>query len=472
MKKSIKITGIIGIIGSLILLTPYIMGWVVKNEFYHLISDLNSPNQFEIQVIEYRQGWFSSVANVQYTLYADKPSNIGLDTNNQAAQPFQFVLQEKIHHGPVIFLRKNKEKETPSSLIFARALVESDINDQQYPITARTIIQLDGRITTNILANKIANSLEQAEGMSFVLQKLNGNFDLNPKQKDSQGYLNLESMDLMMKNTQLKVKNIHLNYKLNRNATDIWAGKRNINIDKLFIDTPDNKQIVLEDFKFNFTNTFNEPYMGASMNANLGSAKIDGKNYGAQAIEFTIDKLDAKSLSDIQKHVNETQQQNIPLPILFTQFYQLGMNLLSKGFVFDLSRFSLNYTAGVVVAKAHVELKAHQDPFYSPFQLLEGLSATAFLQIPKTLLEEIVREYYNSSIDTTSKEKPKDSKTRIKEWVDAGWLKLEGNDYQLNLKFDQQKLLINDKLIPSQQNSVIGERVFPDALAMTELNGA
>lgn len=464
MKKSIKISAILGIISSLIILTPYVMGWFVKKEFYQLVSDLNSPNQFEIQIIEYHQGWFSSLADVQYTLYTDETANTSLDANTQPPQPFQFVLQEKIKHGPIIRL--------PNKTLFARALIESNIDDQQFPVTARTIIHLDGRITTNILANKIANSLEQTEGMSFVLQNLDGNFDLNPKHKNSQGYLNLDSIDLMMKNVQLKADKIHVDYQLNKHPSDLWAGSHNASINKLFFNTPDNKQILLEDFKFNFTNTIKESYMGASMKANLRSAQIDGKNYGAQSIEFTIDKLDEKSLADIQKHVKETQQQNIPLPILFTQFYQLGMNLLSKGFVFDLSRFSLNYTAGVVIAKAHVELKSHQEPLYSPLQVLEGLTATAYLQIPKDLLEEIVREYYASYNDSSTSTPPKDSKTRIKEWVDAGWLKANGNNYQIDLKYDQQKLLINDKLIPAtEQNAVIGKQALPDALAMNDFIG-
>lgn len=463
MKKLIKITAVVGIIASLILLTPYVMGWFVKKEFYQLVSDLNAPNQFEIQIIEYHQGWFSSVADVQYTLYTDEVANSDIDANGQAPQPFQFVLQEKIIHGPVIHL--------PNKTLFARAIIESNIDDQQFPVTARTIIHLDGKISTSIQANKIGSSTEQSDGMSFVLQMLDGNFDLNPKLKSSQGYLNLDSIDLALKNVQLKADKIHLDYQLNKQTSEIWSGTHNLNVNKLFLNTPDNKQITLEDFKFNFTNTIKEPFMNASMKANLRSAQIDGKNYGAQSIEFTLDKLDEKSLADIQKHIKETQQQNIPLPILFTQFYQLGMNLLSKGFVFDLSRFSLNYTAGVVIAKAHVELDTHQEPFYSPFQILEGLKATAFLQIPKTLLEELVREYYASYTDPNSKTPPKDSKTRIKEWVDAGWLKASGDNYQLDLKYDQQKLQINDKLIPSEKKSVIGERVFPDVLAMNEFNG-
>jgi len=328
----------------------------------------------------------------------------------------------------------------------AQAVIESSFNDSQYPISAKTIIHLDGKITTTLAADKIANSVEQVEGLSFVLQKIDGNFELSHKQKEAMGSLKLGSFDLLTSNSQLRVKNISMSYKLNKDDDDLWAGIRNISVASLFFDTPKNQQIIFQDFNFDFSNSIDNKKMKTDLIANLKSVRVDGKNYGEQAIEFSLSQLDAKSLSDIQKHAIEIQQQNVPAPILITQFYQLSMNLLSQGLVFDLRKFSLNTTWGAIIAKAHLELKQQQNTVYTPAQLLEKLSATAHIQIPAKLLEKIVKDYYGTNTETTHE-------TRIQEWADAGWLKLMGNDYRMKLKYEGQKLFINDKLIPTKQRS-------------------
>lgn len=436
------------------------MGILVKNEFYNLISDFNTPGQFEIQVLEYQQGWFTSNADVQYTI---KTNNA---TDSTISQPFQFVLREKIYHGPIIFLPQDKQQK----FHVAQAIFESNIDDKQYPILARTTIQLDGKVTTTLQAEKISNAVEQIEGMSFVFQKIDGKFHITPKQNEAKGRLSLGTVDLLLNKSQLRIKNIELDYKLDKNNSTFWEGKRNITIGNLFIDTPDNEQIILQGFVLDLYNMATNDKMKAGVNIKLNSVHVNGKKYGDQNIELAIDDINLQKLTDIQKHAHSVSQQNIPLPILITQFYQLSMNLLSQGLTIDLNRFDLNTTWGEIHAQINLKLQQSKDILYSPFQLLDKLHTIASLQIPESLFEKIVNDYNESQKTDDNITQSKTAKEQIKEWTDAGWIQPINKNIKIKIKFENRELFINDKLVPTDKASFLSGQLFNDVLAMNILH--
>lgn len=438
------------------------MGILVKNEFYDLVSDFNVPGQFEIQVIEYQQGWFSSTADVQYTIKADNGSNL----DATPMPPFQFVLREKIHHGPIIYLPSDKNKK----LRFAQAVFESKFNDTQYPLTAQTTIQLDGKMSTSIQAEKVSNSIEQMEGTSFVFQKIDGKFDISPKQKNAEGKLKLGTIDLLLNKSQLRIQNLDLDYKLEKSEDEIWAGNRNITMGSLFLDTPDNQQIILHGFLFDLYNDIESEKMRAGINFKLSSVQINGKNYGEQNVKLSVNDLNLKSVSDIQKHSQSIKHQNIPMPILITQFYQLTMNLLGNGLTFDLSQFDLNTSWGEVRAKVNLILHPANQTVYSPLQLLDQLSATAYFQLPQTLFEELVQYYHLPKEGETEIDAKKIASDKIKEWTNAGWITPKNKNIKLKVKYEKKELFINDKLVPIDNTPLFTGKIIPEILAMNFLH--
>jgi len=119
--KKRSVFGIILVVIILVLVTPFISGWMFKDKYKKLLQGLAEDLQLNIEILNYHQGWFTSDAVLKVTPI--------LSSTNMPPIPFAnmgVVVDKKIIHGPLIYDTENHRFKFGRALMLSKSTLMDD----------------------------------------------------------------------------------------------------------------------------------------------------------------------------------------------------------------------------------------------------------------------------------------------------------------------------------------------------------
>lgn len=421
--------------------TPFGMGFVVKKRFSEIVDNLNVPNQFEVSVKDYSQGWFSSTAIVEYKALPTPTPTLTTDgTATTTPQPTQFTLDQHIYHGPIIWRKSIASNDKLQAPHYGLALIDTEIQQPDLHLAALSLIKFDGDVKTLVESPKFTNYANDTLGFSIVLQGFEGEFDLDSKLHHAFGRLKLTAADIKTTKGHQQFKNIEVNYNLDKDFDNIWTGNRNMRIAEFSFDTSTNENIAVKGIESSIDNIIEYGRMQTQVNTNLRSVRVNQNDYGTQKIQFSVGKVDAASLSKFNQELDQLQKISEYPVLLFARVYQLGMQILSKGAYFQVNTVDLNTKWGAVHLDGHLKVAEQNSEPQSFDDLLAQVNGEAKLNIPASLAKELLATRLKEA------ENPEQAAQQmIDQWLSNGWIIPDYDNYISHITYQNKELYFNDK---------------------------
>jgi hypothetical protein len=171
---------------------------------------------------------------------------------------------------------------------------------------------------------------------------------------------------------------------------------------------------------------------------------------------LSVQRLDAKALTELQKAIRTMKEQNMPQEMmglaLMGKLMELLPALISKSPQINLSKFNLIANTGRI--EGQLKLTIHGDKplnFGNPAALLQSVEGAADFRVSKTLLEESLRAKYRQKYPEQA-----DNEEKRQQFISQGFAKIEqqgflvaeGDDYKLSAHIKDGKAQLNGKPMP------------------------
>ncbi|MBA2653318.1 MAG: YdgA family protein [Tatlockia sp.] len=426
-----------------------------------------------------------------------------------AAEDYQLNMPLTIYHGPVIIANKTvkfglgyahtdlvlppkfadqfKNTFTPESTQpkLELSLLVSYLNNSNIDFSVPDF----KLVSKNINGGKLDwMGMTSATNVSSDRSKISGN-------------LTVEGLRFVKDKTQTLMSNVTSEYNLHKSPTGIYLGDASLSFPSLSVTMGDQKLLELSQFDVHSDTNIEEGLFHSQLKSSVEKIIVNNKTYGPGVVAIGIRNLDADVLAKINDQVNQMQQgneqqsQQAVLAIL-PQLPQL----LSRGAEFEVSELSFAMPEGKIEGNLLVSLP--KDKAANPFELIQKIQGNGKLKIPTLVLRNILTQSYKQKLSapqqtqpqniqqgivqqmqqqtgqeattnqTTATIAPTDSTTvnpapvdpstvkpaadvmaqaaemadkQLASMVQSGVLILQGNDYLIEMNFNQGKLMVNGK---------------------------
>jgi uncharacterized protein YdgA (DUF945 family) len=431
---------------TMILGLPFADGFWVKKKYYHLNELVSQRTPLSLQIIDYQRGWFSSTATLKVsseTLMNNKPVEATPQESNH------FIVKEKLYHGPFIF-RSDKPFDTfGKSITWALALSEIHVNQDDLKLSTLAVYHYNGSVSVKFDCPTISYPIHQP-GEVFGVEGLKGSFSFSKRFKHSQGEITVLAADIPLHNGHQIVKNATYSFSLDKTAFDLWQGKRSVKISDLLLNSSEKWQ--LHGVDITLSDNTQSRDLNSTLNTQIASFKINESDFGKQQFVFNIANLNLATLSELGKKADLLDQQSASISTRALELTPLALELLSDGLNLSLSSVDLNTKWGTIRGNASLDIAKQDHPHAQFSALLGNTTGQADFSFPAKLLQDVLELRYQA---LTTPQQLKQSETtpqalvkdEIDRWILAGWLIPNGDNYQVNIGYKTNQLLLNGKPI-------------------------
>lgn len=421
---------------------PAVDGFLVQKKYFRLIALVNQRTPMTVEVIDYHHGWFSSTATLQVSTNAFKKDT---DSVSPLENGYQFVLKEKLYHGPIIYRSSNPSDTFGKYITWALALSEINVNQPDLKLDTLAIYHYNGNVDFRFTCPSFTYPVETLNE-TFSINHLNGQFKFSKRFKHSHGIIAASKVDIPLKNGHQSLKDVSYEFALDRNHFNFWQGKRTIKIGDLALSSGDTIQ--LQNILFSLADKTLSENLSSTLNATIDAFKFNNTNYGSQDVTFTISNLNLKTLGELGQKADFLDQENASLQGKTLELVPLALRLLSDGVNLNLSTVDLNTKWGSIHGNASLEIAKKAQPHTQFFTVLNSTTGNADFVFPAKLLQDILESRYQSSLTSQQNSEPSPEKLvkeNIDRWILAGWLIPQGDNYQVNVAYKMNQLLLNGK---------------------------
>lgn len=438
MKKALIIFLLLGVIA---LGLPLVDGFWVQKKYYRLMELVNQRTPMTVAIIDYHHGWFSSTATLQVTANSlNKATPTGPLQNN-----IQFILKEKLYHGPIIYRSSNPTDTFGKYLTWALALSEIKVDQSDLKLNTLAVYHYNGNVDLHFECPSFVYSTG-IPNETLNITDLNGVFKFSKRFKHSQGNISAASVDIPLKDGLQTLKNVSYYFSLDRNAFNFWQGKRAFKVNDLSLSLAD--KIELKNILVTLSDKTQSHNLSSTLNAQIDSFKFNNTDYGKQNLVFTVSNLNLKTLSELGQKADLMDRGNASLPIKTLELTPLVLRLLSDGLNLNLSTVDLNTKWGSIRGNASLDISKQEQPHAQFYSVLNSTTGNADLIFPAKLLQEMLEARYQSVVTAQQKSETSPAslaKENIDRWILAGWLTPQGDNYQVNIVYKMNQLLLNGK---------------------------
>lgn len=451
-----KWTSVAVVLLLLIILSYFISGLLVKSTLNKNIDAFHDTSILSVHLDKYQRGWFSS--NALLTMEMHVPEQKTTDKNGAVTvnPPVDFDLSYPLHinHGPFIFtdfgLRFGLGNVTTRPQTHYDALIDYFNN---------TVFQYN--LPSLSVNGKSAGQDFQVEwlGLSTLLR-------ISPDVDKLDGYFTLFGLSGSANNVLFKLGEMSNNFKFTY-TKGLWLGQTQLSIPSVSLSMGDKKAFVLDAFALGLDSNLKDGTLNYNCTLSLNKLLVQGTSYGPGSFILNIKNLDPKAMADINRlewtMLENNQNPELNLLALLAELPKL----LSKGSELELSEMYLVVPEGKITGNLKITLP--KNDLIDPAQILpkvqgQGQFRAPIVVIKKLILASIESDAANttppqpsagdsttdSSIAPAIATVPKDPQTQannlLQNYVDKGLLKVEGNEYVVDIKIENQQLLVNGKV--------------------------
>lgn len=423
---------------------PWATGYSIQKKYTHLISQASERTPLSLHIVHYQRGWFSSIATVQVS--SSTPNNNTADAT--PTENTQFIIKEKLYHGPVILRSRNPSESFGKGITWALALSQIHVNQPDLKLNTLTTYHFNGSINIQFNCPTITHSLEP-ESMTLAFLGLQGTFTFSNKFRHSQGKIKLANADVPLREGHQKINEAVYAYSLNKNSYGLWQGKRSLTIGNVLLNTQDSLQ--LQGLALSLTDDTSSNKLNSELDAQIEHFQLNGTDFGKQKIVVNLSNLNLATLSEIGQKADLLDQQSASLSTRALELTPLALQLLNDGLNLNIPTVDLNTQWGKIHGNASLNI-TRQESAPTQFQaLLSNTIGQADFIFPIKLLEEVLTLRYQAMTTAQQEKNPTTPETLAKDdihrWVLAGWLTPNDNHYQINVAYKNNQLRLNGRLI-------------------------
>lgn len=277
--------------------TPGIMGMVFQKKYQHFLTFVNSQKQVKVNLIKYQRGWFHSHALLQIDIL-----NPVLRNQMVTWDLPQLVIGQTIEHGPIIYHMPpqfllaavhNYLKLTPEN---KQKLLNLGISPHETQF--EDLFSFSGRDTRFIQLKHIhlffpdLKTSAQAEG-------LQGHIAVNENNKNIRGKLQVNKVIVGDNEDSLLFSNLFFSFDQTQNENALWLGKINFSLPLFSWRDKDNHIFSLSNVEILSKSNEQKGLINGYRNLQVKEIQFDANKLGPLHINISIERIDAKILSDM-----------------------------------------------------------------------------------------------------------------------------------------------------------------------------
>ncbi len=461
-----KWTGFIISLVVLLLMAYYVIGLAIKSTLNKNINSIPKTSALSVHLDKYHSGWFSSQATVTVKMHipAQNITDKNGVTTTEPSVDLNIDVPILIKHGPFI--------GTANGIRFGLGLVttqpethyEAFINYLNQTVFRYTLpsFALEGKIGQNEGDFQLNwQGLTSLLCVSSNLDHIDGNLKLLGLNGTANNPANTQS------NLIFKIGEISYDYQFKRHQDWLWLGQSRFDIPSVAIDLAGKKVFELTGFNFLAGSNITEDAMNIDFRLSLQKLFANNQNYGPGTLHLNFRNLDPVIAAKINQQEFNMIQNNSDPNLATLAFVTELPKLLAKGAVLELSEMTLNLPDGKITGNFKLSLPKTEGDDLS--QLMQKMHGEGYFKAPITTVKALMSASIKNDLANNTQTNPESQVTSpgatsptqiltnpdneaanqaekiLQDIVNKGFLKIEGNDYVLTFKLENQKIFVNGR---------------------------
>ncbi|HHT0591975.1 TPA: YdgA family protein [Legionella anisa] len=461
-----KWTGFIIALVVLVLVAYFGIGFSIENTLNKNINSIPKSSSFSVRLDKYHRGWFSSQANLIFKMHipAQTITDKNGATKTEPPADFDIDIPIFIKHGPFI--------ATDHGIRFGVGLVttqpethyEAFINYLNKTIFRYTLpsFAVEGTIGQNEGDFKLNwQGLSSLLCVSSNLDNLDGNLRL----LGVKGAVNNPSNT--KNNFAFDIGEIIYDYKFKRHQDWLWLGDARFDVPSVAIDLAGEKVFDLAGFNLSAGSNVHDGAMDMDFKLSLQKLFTNNQKYGPGIFHLSFRNLDPEVAAKINQQESNMMQNSSDPNLATLAFVTELPKLLAKGAELELSEMALNVPDGKITGNFKISLPKSEGEDLP--QMMQKMNGEGYFKAPIATVKALVTASMKNNVanktqttpdiqvtspDTTSPAQiltnpDNDAATQaekmLQDSVNKGFLKIEGNDYVLTFKLENQKIFVNEQ---------------------------
>lgn len=477
MKKILGVVGTLGALGILVVGGYVGTGWLTERAFQKTVKDIQQVKGVELKITQYHRGIFHSNAVVDWVLhvpaYQTKLQNGQLQTVAEAN--YLVPMHLSICHGPVILSKDGLHL----GLGYAQTLINipKPYQRQMQDMYSAASTFPKFKLTLLITFSNQAKISLKVPGFHMTTLSNDGQFDWSGLNSSSKLSLDLSAMEgsavlagarFHQADMQMTLDHVTSNYHINKTTSGFYEGEADFHLQSLQIENHAKTQLGVKNFSISSDSQEKEALFDSHLKASLDTILIENHSYGPGQIEISLKNLDAQVLSRINHQVKSAQQSSmIARQKMLISILPDLPRLFAQGAIFSISKLSFVMPEGKVQGSLEVSLP--KGSVSNPFQILSHVVGAGHLAVPVKVVQEVMQnavrqklqqppvldaqQQVNPSTQSMGLPQGDDLEHQVKtltdkrlsSLVESGALVQQGNDYTLDVKLEQGKIMVNNK---------------------------
>lgn len=497
--RKLSILIVILILMGLVGATPYVAGYQFKKNFLEVMESFSQNKNLKWEVVEYKQGWLSSDAQIRITVPMKTGSRLAAGSDDKDSALIE-TIDSHILHGPLI-----KDPNT-NQYGLAMAGIQSKISlhipgaslDSNHSPLAQvnTLVDFKNHWHNELLQTPLTLSFPELGKFSFQGSTGKIDFDYNDGLLD---HLNIatESKGLVfIPQTTVAIQEIDLDSlsytsQASQEAPGQWIGDSKLVLPKLSIKKADNSIIAVQNIELTHSAKNPEPRLfGFKVRLaikNIQTANEILPSLGPLQLDFAVNNLNAEGLQKLSAFLREPH--NKPLsPEDRETYLKLVLSTITPSSSFT-ETLSTSTALGDLKNDANISWKGDQSTALTQESLMTGVKAILNIHAASTLVDKLIAardeetaQKTATSPDTSGtstpaqnpKDSPKPATTNISAsaavnavstppapennapptfrqtfdgWIQQGYISKEGDTYVVSLVFEKGATTVNGKAL-------------------------
>jgi uncharacterized protein YdgA (DUF945 family) len=411
---------------------PYVFGGRAEVSYRALVARINEEAGDVRMVPEsYDRGWLSSAAQTRVEVPPGKAV---------------LWLRHRVVHGPFPWDRLRRLDLRPVQAIIETEVRTGPAEAGSAPVSARTVLALDGVAVTDVgaLANK--GSVAATRGESIQWSGLQGEIRLPSDLLRIDGSLEVPGFHLSSGAGQWSVENLHGRLALRRGIEDLTLGEMTLGVSRVAYrpSLQGTAPVSLAGGHFSTKSSAQNGQVAVVLDLGLDGLDLQDTHYGPATFRLSFSRLDAATLGRLRREMRSleregvTEQETRAGAVL--RLMESLPRLLAAGPRVDL-RLLATAPSGTLRGTGAVWLTPGPDlPPVLSLEWLDRVKAEAEFRAPAALVDGIVAAGERGSDAGSAADSPQH---RLRSLLEQGYVVREGGDYVLRARVEGRKLTVN-----------------------------
>jgi uncharacterized protein YdgA (DUF945 family) len=293
---------------------------------------------------------------------------------------------------------------------------------------------------------------------------LNAMLSVSPDIDDAQGDFTMLGLHIVANQVDLNLGEIEQSFNLNRSKEGLWLGDSHLRVPAISVKGDNGQQFVMNGLELLGKSYVADDALNFNLELSLQDLVVNNETFGPGNLKLSLTQLEPVAMANIYKQLgtlSNNGNSNLTMLAIMAELPKL----VSKGSQLEFSE-TLKVPEGQIVGNLSISLPKSEGG--DPSQVFAKVQGSGQFRAPMaTVKEAIVASINSNGTAATSQQSavtPGDTATAIqpvttvapvdpqtqadnvlKKLVDKGVLTVDGSDYLIQFKVENQQLMVNGK---------------------------